>query len=329
MALTFQNAEKRIHDMVLFPAFDLNVESGKATAIYSSVNVREHLISLLLGRSKLSNGKMIKNTTEIGFLFLEHGLYERLRVKEMLAFTKKLYASKVSVEEALQTLQLETIQHTPIKRLTHSETRRVQLACLHIQDPVLYILEEPEQNVDLESKRIYVAFLDRLRKSNKAVLVMTGNLESVVAVADEVYKLGSQGLQRMDIEEEEEAEYSVNETQHVQPVQFEKIPTKVDEKIVLFNPPEIDYIESVEGQSYLHIAGESFLCVFTLAELEEKLNPFGFFRCHRSYIVNLQKVKEVISWTRNSYSLVLEPSSHSTIPLSKSKMTELKEILGL
>ena len=75
------------------------------------------------------------------------------------------------------------------------------------------------------------------------------------------------------------------------PVRFEKIPTKVNEKIVLFNPPEIDYIESNEGQSFLHIKGESFPSVSTLNELEARLLPFGFFRCHRSYIVNLQKVK--------------------------------------
>ena len=48
--------------------------------------------------------------------------------------------------------------------------------------------------------------------------------------------------------------------------------------------------------------------------------PFGFFRCHRSYIVNLQKVREVITWTRNSYSLILENKEKTSIPLSKAKM---------
>ena len=64
-------------------------------------------------------------------------------------------------------------------------------------------------------------------------------------------------------------------------------------------------------------------------ELEERLLPYGFFRCHRSYIVNLQKVREVITWTRNSYSLVLDDRAKSNIPLSKGKMAELKEMIGL
>ena len=33
---------------------------------------------------------------------------------------------------------------------------------------------------------------------------------------------------------------------------------------------------------------------------------YGFFRCHRSYLVNMQKVQEVVRWTRNSYALRLE-----------------------
>ena len=58
MSLQFINAEKRIHDSVVFPAFDLSIDSGKAVAVYSSVNVRERLIELLLERSKLSNGEI-------------------------------------------------------------------------------------------------------------------------------------------------------------------------------------------------------------------------------------------------------------------------------
>ena len=80
---------------------------------------------------------------------------------------------------------------------------------------------------------------------------------------------------------------------------------------------------------HLHINGEEFPTTFTMNELEERLQHFGFFRCHRSYIVNLQKVREVITWTRNSYSLILDDEKKSNIPLSKSKMAELKVMLGL
>ena len=158
-------------------------------------------------------------------------------------------------------------------------------------------------------------------------------MESAVTAADEIFRLDENGLHAVHTEADEDPDGDIENssisTESILPVRFEKIPTKVNEKIVLFDPPEIDYIESNEGQSFLHIKGESFPSVSTLNELEARLLPFGFFRCHRSYIVNLQKVREVITWTRNSYSLVLDDAEKSTIPLSKTKMVELKELLGL
>ena len=89
-------------------------------------------------------------------------------------------------------------------------------------------------------------------------------------------------------------------------------------------------ILKVMMDSHLYMLREkNFQRCLRLNELEERLQHFGFFRCHRSYIVNLQKVREVITWTRNSYSLILDDEKKSNIPLSKSKMAELKAMLGL
>ncbi|MDX8046513.1 LytTR family DNA-binding domain-containing protein [Gracilibacillus sp. S3-1-1] len=114
-----------------------------------------------------------------------------------------------------------------------------------------------------------------------------------------------------------------------QTFQLNKISAKVEDKIILFDPQEIDYIESKNGQSILFTRGEGFSTGLTLKELELQLQSQGFFRCHRSYIVNLQKIREVITWTRNSYSLSLIDKKSSEVPLSKSKLAKLKELLGV
>jgi ABC-2 type transport system ATP-binding protein len=67
---------------------------------------------------------------------------------------------------------------------------------------------------------------------------------------------------------------------------------------------------------------------FTLTELEDRLVPSGFFRAHRAYLVNLQHVKEVIPYTRNSFTLVLDDPAESEIPLSKASARALRELLG-
>ncbi|HFE67513.1 MAG TPA: LytTR family transcriptional regulator, partial [Chloroflexi bacterium] len=60
------------------------------------------------------------------------------------------------------------------------------------------------------------------------------------------------------------------------------------------------------------------------------LSRSGFFRAHRSYLVNLQQIKEVIAYTRNSYTLILDnggSGDRSEIPLSKGAARELRELL--
>jgi len=82
------------------------------------------------------------------------------------------------------------------------------------------------------------------------------------------------------------------------------------------------------GQACLHTPDASLPTHFTLNELEERLSRSGFFRAHRAYLVNLQHVKEVIPYTRNSFSLRLDDSASTVIPLSKSAAGELRDLLG-
>lgn len=349
--LAIKNLEKHIEHMLVFPAFSLEVSENQVIAIHASTNVRKVILQLLMGLMPITDGEILVNGktekhsnkeyfSQAGFYCLEEQLYERLSVKDNFSFYKKLYGSKLSVEEGLRITQLETKGNVRFSRLTYSEKRRAVFGRLLFHDPKLFVFEEPDQNIDLETKRVFLKLVRDLKQSGKAILVLTGNMESALSVTDLVYRIDETGIHALDILPEDESpteemggetviQKESEEDIVIQPVRFEKIPTKVNDKIILFDPPEIDYIESSEGQSNIFIKGEMYPSVFTMAELEKRLHPYGFFRCHRSYIVNLQKVQEVVTWTRNSFTLVLGDTNKSSIPLSKTKMAELKAMLGL
>lgn len=103
-----------------------------------------------------------------------------------------------------------------------------------------------------------------------------------------------------------------------------KVSVSYNGKNFLFNPEEIDYVEANDGKVYVYVRGEQYSGSYKIGELEERLVRFGFFRCHRSYIVNMQKVLELIKWTRNSYSLRLKGYDKRDVPLSKGKIQELR-----
>ncbi|HAY85846.1 MAG TPA: hypothetical protein DCY42_13285 [Chloroflexi bacterium] len=106
------------------------------------------------------------------------------------------------------------------------------------------------------------------------------------------------------------------------------IPAKLEGRVALVNPTDILFAIAQDNKAYLQTANDLFPTQFTLSELEKRLSRSGFFRAHRSYLVNLQHVKEVIPYTRDSFSLRLKDSANTEIPLSKSAARELRELLG-
>ena len=86
-----------------------------------------------------------------------------------------------------------------MKNLSYSEQRRIQFAKLLIQNPELFIFEEPDQNIDIETQRIFIFMLEELRTKGKVCSFLTGNMESAITLADKVFKLDESGLQEIQM----------------------------------------------------------------------------------------------------------------------------------
>jgi ABC-2 type transport system ATP-binding protein len=123
--------------------------------------------------------------------------------------------------------------------------------------------------------------------------------------------------------ESEQAEPSAPE--HLTPY---KVPARKEDRIMLYDPGDILYASSRDGRTYLRTASEEAMTNLTLQELEMRLVGRGFFKAHRAYLVNLQHIKAVIQYTRNSYTLQLNDEQGTMIPLSKQSEKELQSLLG-
>ncbi|KRD87918.1 transcriptional regulator [Bacillus sp. Root147] len=339
--LSIKDLKKSKGNSVLFSNFNLEIDKGDIIALKCNNEVGQLLIKMFIGEIPLLNGEILfqneplynnykKFSRNIGIAFLEEKFYERLNTYQYLKFFKQIYEIEADIDALLHKVELFEKRKTKIKNLNFSEKKRLQVARVILPQPDLIIFEELNHNLDIESQLIIQQVITDWVKQNKSVLITTNYFENAILLTDVVYSLDKEGLKRIEVtdslqEKIDEQEISPVSTQ----IHFEKIPAKVNDKIILFDPTEISFIESNEGVSNLHVNGEVFPCSYTLNELFNRLQAFGFFRSHRSYIVNLQRVREVITWTRNSYSLVLDDAKKSSIPLSKGKLGELKEIIGL
>jgi two-component system, LytTR family, response regulator len=67
----------------------------------------------------------------------------------------------------------------------------------------------------------------------------------------------------------------------------------------------------------------------TLDELQARLDPAVFWRVHRSHLVNINKIKEIVPWFSRNYILKMKDAKGSEIPVSRSQTKRLREYLKL
>jgi two-component system LytT family response regulator len=95
--------------------------------------------------------------------------------------------------------------------------------------------------------------------------------------------------------------------------------------IRVLDTDEVDWIDVENEQTFVHVGGEAYPIRRTLTELEARLDPARFFRAHRSTIVNLDRVEEIIPWFKGSHKLRLTTSAE--VDLSRARARALRTIL--
>src|SRR6266849_5226597 len=64
-------------------------------------------------------------------------------------------------------------------------------------------------------------------------------------------------------------------------------------------------------------------------DLEEALNSDSFWRPHRSFLVNIHHIKEVVPWFNSTYMLKMNDKKHTEIPVSRSQIKRMRELFKL
>lgn len=112
-------------------------------------------------------------------------------------------------------------------------------------------------------------------------------------------------------------------------VEIEKLPINLDGKMILVPYNQIVFVEAYEDYSFVHTSHEKFLTSYRLKNLEERLSRHGFFRVHRKYLVNLEMVNEIASLPGSNFMLRTAGRKKIELPISRRRIGELKQILGL
>jgi two-component system, LytTR family, response regulator len=110
----------------------------------------------------------------------------------------------------------------------------------------------------------------------------------------------------------------------------ERVAIKVGERFMLVQAEEIIYAslldEGITVVTSQHTGTSNYR---TLDDLQERLDSDVFWRVHRSHLVNINKIKEIVPWFSRNYILRMKDEKSTEIPVSRTQTRRLREYLKL
>ncbi len=110
--------------------------------------------------------------------------------------------------------------------------------------------------------------------------------------------------------------------------EFRKLAVRKGGRTVLLSIDDIIYVSAKNKSTYVHTYENQYLVDLTLGELEKKLARESFHRIHRSYIINLNCIKEILRMD-GGYVVVATDRDETHIPVARREVKSFRESVGI
>lgn len=205
-----------------------------------------------------------------------------------------------------------------LKKLADFQRRLILISAILATKVSILFLEDPFTHLPGGEASLLQYIFAKELKSERSILFTISDNNIARYNFEKYYLLKDDGLELKKLKKEEKDE--------VKKKKIKKIPVWDNEKAFLVDYNEIRWISTHKGKSTLHTEEKEYNVNSLLRELEERLDFPPFFRCHRSYIINLNYIEEVITWFNGTYNLKV---GDEEIPVSRSNVEELEKMLGI
>jgi ABC-2 type transport system ATP-binding protein len=160
--------------------------AGKTTTVEMIESIRQPTAGSikLLGKDIKTQFNDVKE--KIGILPQEFHSFERLTVRETLAYFSNLYKKKADVDEIIQSLDLTSHKNMLYRNLSGGLKQRVGVAISLVNDPEIIFLDEPTTGLDPKARREVWGVIAGLHKKGKTVFLTTHYMEEAEFLADHI-----------------------------------------------------------------------------------------------------------------------------------------------
>jgi two-component system LytT family response regulator len=113
-----------------------------------------------------------------------------------------------------------------------------------------------------------------------------------------------------------------------QPEYLERIASRLGERLWFIDLARVTHFYAEDKLTYAVADGKSYCVDYTIADLEEKLDPKKFLRIHRSTMVNVAWVKEVGALPGGGLNVRLRDAKETDLTVARDRAREFKTRLG-
>ena len=107
---------------------------------------------------------------------------------------------------------------------------------------------------------------------------------------------------------------------------LQRILLKTNNKMIVVKINDVNWIDAEEKYVNLHAGKQTYLHRETISSLEQQLDPEMFIRVHRSYIINIDFLKEITPWAHGDYIIILKDNTQ--LNLGRNYKDKLLAIFG-
>jgi two-component system, LytTR family, response regulator LytT len=113
-------------------------------------------------------------------------------------------------------------------------------------------------------------------------------------------------------------------------IPFTKLLLRAGPRNLIVDPQELIYATIDDGIiTMVTSQGDGQANFRTLEDLQAVLDPDLFWRAHRSFVVNINRIREVVPWFKSTYQLKMDDKKGTEIPVSRMQSRRLREMLNL
>ena len=120
-----------------------------------------------------------------------------------------------------------------------------------------------------------------------------------------------------------------NAQEDTRPVLDGKLAINVNRSIFLLDIRKLVYLETSGRGCILHTTSGDYEEKQFLGKYEKRLSGYGFFRIHKSYLVNLGYITEMFPWANNSLAVKMQGFEKEILPVGREKVKNLRQLLGI